>query len=84
MLYAAVLVAPSDELWTRGAAAFGELPTCSEDLGGERGKADPTQALREKTAELAARAPKTTDPEARAVLYGELLGTCARCHDAGC
>jgi mono/diheme cytochrome c family protein len=37
-------------------------------------------ALAAKVRELARRATKLTDQDARAELYGELLSTCAGCH----
>jgi cytochrome c556 len=65
------VVGPSDWAWTRGADAFADPPGCvaGTDL--------------EICATLHALGPRlvaATEPDTRATLYGELLGTCAACH----
>jgi len=74
------LMAPSTERWTEGARALEGAPlTITAEVGQPPhalGIADDTSRIRM----LARRAQTTTELDARAELFGELLGTCARCH----
>ncbi len=73
------LVGPSDELWNEGAAvlATAHLDTVQAAGGTTRGD---VSALAAHVRELAVRAVKLEDTDERAQLYGELLSTCAGCH----
>jgi cytochrome c553 len=73
------LVGPSDELWNEGAGvlATAHLDTLQASGGTTRGD---VTALAAHVRELALRAVKLEDTDARAQLYGELLSTCAGCH----
>jgi cytochrome c553 len=72
------LVGPSPALWSAGASALvdGRIAIVAE--GGELGVADDVARLRL----YATRAKKADTLDARAELYGQILGTCARCHAA--
>ena len=73
------LVGPSDEMWTQGseALAAAELDALAAARGIARGD---VQSLAAHVRTLATRAKTTTDHAARATLYGDLLSTCAGCH----
>ena len=77
--FAPGLVGPSDELWNEGAGvlATAHLDTMQVSGGATRGD---ISALAAHVRELAVRAVKVSDIDERAQLYGELLSTCAGCH----
>jgi mono/diheme cytochrome c family protein len=68
------LVGPSDWAWTHGADHFRVAPGCEGDV-----RPDVCATLESFGPRLVA----TTEPAARRVLFGELLGTCAACHAPG-
>lgn len=74
------LFAPSNARWLAGARALEAAPLAiTADIGappGEPAIADDVARIRL----LARRALDTGDLDARSTLYGELLGTCVRCH----
>jgi hypothetical protein len=73
------LVGPSDEMWGEGTGvlATARLDTALVTGGAPRGD---VAALAAKVRELAGRARTVTGHDERATLYGELLSTCAGCH----
>lgn len=73
------LVGPSDELWNEGAGvlATAHLDTMQAAGGVTRGDVN---ALAAHVRKLAIRAVNVEDTDERAQLYGELLSTCAGCH----
>lgn len=73
------LVGPSDEMWTQGseALAAAELDALAAARGVARGD---VQALAGHVRELATRAKTLRSGDERAALYGDLLSTCAGCH----
>jgi hypothetical protein len=73
------LVGPSDELWNEGAGvlATAHLDTVQAAGGVPRGD---VSALAAHVRELGVRAVSVEDTDERAQLYGELLSTCAGCH----
>jgi len=73
------LVGPSDEMWSQGTSALAEskLDTFAAASGSKRGD---VVALAGQVRTLAKRATKLTVREERGKLYGELLSTCAGCH----
>lgn len=77
------IVTPSERAWSRGVAAYVDLPPCSNDPSSERDIAVIAR-VREtaRAAESGARNAHTLVERAQA--YGALLPTCATCHDAGC
>lgn len=74
------LFAPSNDRWQEGARTLEAAPlTITAELGeppGELGIANDVARIRL----LARRALETDQLDARATLYGELLGTCVGCH----
>jgi cytochrome c553 len=72
------LVGPSPSLWSAGANALvdGRLAIVAE--GGELGIADDVARIRL----YATRARKAETLDDRTELYGQILGTCVRCHAA--
>lgn len=77
------LVGPSDEMWTQGATVLAstrlDLGTATTAAAAELDRAD-VSALTAKVRELATRAGQLAEQDARARLYGDLLVTCASCH----
>jgi cytochrome c553 len=73
------LVGPSDEMWNEGTAVLATAKLDAQAAAGGAPRGD-VVALAAKVRELARRATKLTDQDARAELYGELLSTCAGCH----
>jgi cytochrome c553 len=78
------LVGPSDEAWTTGAQGVGSSPKCARAAAEEVADAATVEAVVARFDELAARTGKTQGQDRRGRLYGELLGTCAACHQSGC
>lgn len=72
------LIAPSDERWLQGAKglAGARLDIAAEGGPGAPGIADEIGRVRS----LAAQAQKPKSQQERAELYGDILGSCARCH----
>lgn len=73
------LVGPSDEMWKEGTSVLvtAKLDALATAKDAPRGD---VQALAAKVRDLAKRAAKLTDQDKRQALYGELLSTCAGCH----
>jgi hypothetical protein len=69
------VVGPSNERWLEGARTLAKAPLTLTAESDELGIADDVARVR-----LLARRALTTKPGERGALYGELLGTCARCH----
>jgi len=69
------LIGPSDESWRVGAEALAEAALQPQDTPEEVG------VLARQVHELGAQAAETFGFTDRAVLYGRLIGTCARCHE---
>lgn len=70
------LIGPSDTSWVWGAATLREAALRPQ------GQPERIGELAAMVHELGAQAEDSSDPEARASLYGALLGTCAECHAA--
>lgn len=70
------LMQPNDAAWTAGATAL----TDGTFLPGKAKATPAAQVHVAKVEGLGRRAAAADDPEARAVVYGELLATCASCH----
>ena len=72
------LVLPSDKEWEAGADAFAGPPLATDSLAFE----DPrgVRALVKRVYQLGRRAGLEKEPSLRARTYGELLSTCAACH----
>jgi hypothetical protein len=76
------LAGPSDEAWRAGVLALADAPLVPEGLAGESTAGTAVAALADKVHEIGKRGGEASDPAARAVVYGELLATCAPCHQA--
>lgn len=72
------LIAPSDELWTRGAELLKASPLAEADLPQEL-SAD-VQASEGRVHEMADRAIAAVDSGAKVAIYGEIIAGCASCH----
>ena len=72
------LVMPSGEAWAAGAKVFGEEPLDALDMSFE----DPrgVHEAAKQTHALGERAGLETEPSLRARTYGELIASCAACH----
>jgi mono/diheme cytochrome c family protein len=70
------LVGPSDTSWAWGAASMREAALRPQ------GQPEQIEDLAKQVHQLGAQAEEAIEPEARATVYGELLGTCADCHTA--
>jgi hypothetical protein len=72
------LVLPSNPAWEEGADAFAGVPLATDDLAFENPEG--VRALANRNHELGRRAGLETEPSLRARTYGELISTCAACH----
>jgi mono/diheme cytochrome c family protein len=72
------LALPSNAAWEAGADAFAGVPLATDDLAFDNPEG--VRALANRTHELGRRAGLETEPSLRARTYGELLSTCAACH----
>lgn len=72
------LALPSSPAWEAGADAFAGVPLATDDFAFDNPEG--VRALANRTHELGRRAGLETEPSLRARTYGELLSTCAACH----
>jgi hypothetical protein len=78
------IIIPSEAAWQRGAATLPTFPGC--DVSFDEQQEDLAEIMEKLCAEVSAlgqRAAAARDHAERARLYGDLLGTCAACHNAG-
>jgi cytochrome c553 len=78
------LIGPSEQAWSAGAETLRAPPTCATRAATEVADVAVVHKLARDFDRLAARTRKTADFEARGRLYGDLLATCAACHQSGC
>jgi len=74
------LIGPSDEAWRAGAVVLRDAALYTDALTRDVAQYEQVTKLTWTVHEIGARADVMTDRHQRAGLYGELLGTCARCH----
>jgi cytochrome c553 len=74
------LIGPSDTAWKAGAGALYDAPLYTDALTRDVAQYAPVTELAWTVHDVGARALGEPDHKARAELYGQLLGTCARCH----
>jgi mono/diheme cytochrome c family protein len=74
------LIVPSDVSWSNGVAPLAGDPLQPESLTDHAEYADSVRALALRVHELAAEGRTAEGQEARAVIYGEFIATCAECH----
>jgi hypothetical protein len=75
------LIGPSDERWRVGAQVLRDAALYTDALTQDVAKYEQVTKLAWTVHEIGARADITRDRHARSELYGQLLGTCARCHE---
>lgn len=73
------LVGPSDQMWTEGASALASADFAKVTAQAKARGAD-VAGFAKTVKALAKRAGTITEEDARAKLYGDLLKTCASCH----
>lgn len=78
------MIGPSEQRWLAGAKAVSVAPPEPCPIPSDDILSKDILDLREKIYEIGAQAAETHEPEARAVVYGEYLTTCAGCHVGGC
>lgn len=74
------LVVPSSSAWNEGAQALRTAPLKRSRLPRDPKLTSEIAAGETRLHELADEAAGTSAPPARAALYGQMVGTCARCH----
>ena len=74
------LVVPSSSAWNQGAQGLRVAPLASGKLPKDPKLTSEVAAGEQRLHQLADEAAGTSDPRARAALYGRLLATCASCH----
>lgn len=79
MLYQG-LVVPSDEMWKRGAEALKASPLKADAFPLDARLSSEALAAQSKTHEVAEKAASASTLNARAEIYGDLIGGCASCH----
>ena len=75
------LVGPSDALWQAGAALLRDAPLFTDALTHDVAQYEPVTKLAWEVHEIGALANTAREQSRRAELYGELLATCATCHN---
>ena len=74
------MVIPSDRLWLQGTTTFAEKPLTPGDFPVDFRRGETMARIDADVHRLGQNALAAGTPAARAVAYGELLGTCAGCH----
>ena len=74
------LVVPSDDAWNSGALALAEAPLVPEELTPGKSPVPRVRELAQTVHNLALKAASAERVDARADLYGQVLATCAECH----
>jgi cytochrome c553 len=74
------IVAPSDDLWNKGAAELKGAPLSRKDLPHDPALTNEILASEVKTHQLADKALVTKDANGRAALYGDIISGCGGCH----
>jgi cytochrome c553 len=72
------LIAPSEELWRKGAEMLKASPLEGADLPEEL--SDVVKTSEARAHEMAERAMSAADTGAKVAIYGDLIGGCASCH----
>jgi hypothetical protein len=75
------LVVPSDDAWYAGALALSEAPLSPEDLTPGKSPVPRVSELARTVHNLGVKAASAQSVDARAGLYGDVLATCAECHN---
>jgi len=75
------LVGPSDASWKAGAAVLSDAPLFTDELTQDVAQYEAVTKLAWEVHEIGALANTAREQSRRAELYGQLLATCATCHD---
>jgi cytochrome c556 len=75
------LIAGSDASWRAGARALRDAPLYTDAVTQDVRQYEEVTKLAWTVHDIGTRAGTVTDRSARAALYGQLLDTCARCHN---
>jgi hypothetical protein len=75
------LVVPSDDAWHAGALALSEAPLSPEQLSPGKSPGPKIGELAQTAHNFGLKAASAESVDARAELYGEVLATCAQCHN---
>jgi cytochrome c553 len=74
------LVVPSDDAWRSGAAALSEAPLAPEQLTPGKSPVPKVGEMEQAVHQLGKAAANAERVDARVGLYGQVLATCAECH----
>jgi cytochrome c556 len=74
------LISASDSSWVAGARAIADPSTYQELFNPRSARGESMRALAEVLQSAGRQAISATDPERRAALHGEVISTCAACH----
>ena len=74
------LIAPSDDLWAKGAEALKTAPLKADTVPVDAQVSREALEAQARAHELAEKATEAKAPWERANLYGELIGKCSSCH----
>lgn len=74
------LIAPSDDLWQKGAQLLRASPMQKEKFPADEKLTDDIRAFEAKTHQFADMAHKAGDPKTRVGVYGAVIASCAGCH----
>ena len=74
------LIGPSDEAWRAGAVVLRDAALYTDALTRDVAQYEQVTKLAWTVHEIGARADLEPEWRSRSAIYGELLGTCARCH----
>jgi hypothetical protein len=74
------LVVPSDEAWKWGATSLSEAPLAPEQLTPGKSPVPKVGELAQAVHAIARQATEVERVDVRADLYGDVLATCAECH----
>jgi cytochrome c553 len=74
------LVVPSSTLWNQGAQTLRTAPLSTGKLPKDPKLTSDIAAGEQRIHQLADQAAGTSEPQARATIYGQMLGACANCH----
>jgi mono/diheme cytochrome c family protein len=76
------LISPSGVVWDGGAEVLAESPLAPAELQADIEILSEVSEAEERVHELGTEALTVEDAAARAAIYGEFLGSCARCHQS--
>lgn len=78
------LIGPSEQAWQHGARMLQAPPVCAATEASKVADRARVRTLARRVGALAEAARTAETPDARGRNYGDLLSTCAACHQSGC